>query len=129
MLRQQAEQEKRASEAAEKQARTLHQKKLEELRQQHASEKGTAEAAWAVAKAETQQQWLTALQNLQQKGADQLAAQLATSTQVGPVLIVWTGEDAVVTMEEIHVAHLEGACGPQASCLGIHLGMEEFLSQ
>ena len=76
------ERDRSATEAAEKQARLANQRKLEDLRHHHASEKGTAEAAWAVAKAETQQQWLSALQNLQQKGADQLADQLATSTKV-----------------------------------------------
>lgn len=82
-LREQMDRERHGAEVAEKQAKAAHHKKLEELRQQHASEKDTAEAAWAVAKAETQQQWLSALHNLQQKGADQLASQLATSTQVG----------------------------------------------
>lgn len=62
-------------------------RQLEELRRQHEVEKGTAEAAWAVAKAETQQQWLSALQNLQQKSADQLAAQVAASSAVSRKLL------------------------------------------
>ena len=82
-MREQAERDKRSYEAAEQELKAVQGRRLEELRQQHEVDRGTAEAAWAVAKAETQQQWMHALQQLQQKTADQLSAQLAASSQVG----------------------------------------------
>ena len=107
-VREQLEKERRSTESAKaagaeqaavanaralKELHSQHQRELEELRlhcnrkleeaeQQYTLDKGTAEAAWAVAKAETQQQWMNAMQALQQRSADQLATQLAKSSQV-----------------------------------------------